>query len=201
MREAELNQILKLDLGLTDYLSKYETLKQRSVPIENACTAALKLKKLVEQRIALIQQLKKLEVMDIRKNHTYEVMARYLIQRKYNHSARVVTINEDVGSPVNLKKFIADFKTKFFPEPSPEFEPSICGEEEQELRALEMTVIEGRLPALAEQSLMARSPAVRIGHRVLLHHGDSTHTAASGVTPSNFFRDNSGITPKPTHSQ
>ena len=83
---------MKLDHSLTEYLSRYEVLKKCSVPIENACGAAYKLKKLVEQRIRIIQQLKKLEVQDIRKNHTYEAMARYLIQRKFNHSARVVSM-------------------------------------------------------------------------------------------------------------
>ena len=183
-----MNEILKLDKRLTDYLSKYEKLTKNSYPIENACAAALKLRNLVSSRIELIEELRKLEIRDIRQNHSREFMVRYLVSRKLNHSARDVQISEEFYSPINIKKLLKKSQGVELRQYPNEFKMSVC--EEEEMRLLEITIINSQVPVPTEQSLKENSVSVRIKSKYLNRIG-SNQTISSTTSPCNIKRNDS----------
>lgn len=159
--------MLKLDSRLINYLKTFEDQNQHSVAIEKACDAASKLKVLVEERSAIMEKLKLLELYDIRTNHTYEAKARYLIQKKFNHSARIAPNSDDLKSPVNLKKFLKKVNINESSQASLEQDDS-HKEETTELKILEATVLEANRGHNADESLRTLSPKIP-GTTELLH--------------------------------
>lgn len=177
--------MLKLDNRLVNFLKTFEGEQQRSVAIEKACDAASKLKTLIEERSAIVQKLKLLELYDIRTNHTYEAKARYLIQKKFNHSARIAPNSDDLKSPVNMRKFLKKVQIQDSPPQSAEHEDSFS-EEAAALRVLEATVLEGTHNSNGDESFRTLSPQIHNNIDLLLSGNHLSPVKSNQKEPFKF---------------